>query len=299
MTMTIDYNSDSEQGYNDEICSLVETIQIMRERESDYSVSDYLHQPSMLAYHEPVDMTCRSQMIEWIVSIIDHCKFSKITASITINYVDRFLMTTEWALVDRSAFQLAFITCLYIAIKIHEPTVLSVESIVSLIRNVYTKKQIESMEILILSANQWRMNPSTCFHFASYLCEILSQMDSRLHLETLKELSSLQLENTLNDYEVGLLPASTVAFAAVMNAVDSMEVCSAENLQELESSLQSILQTDAAIPLHDIQIRLYEGVLSDHSCTSTSMERHPIACKATAQLSRSPRSVSNIRVVSP
>lgn len=299
MTMTIDNNTTSEQDCHYKICSLAETIRKMRERESDYVVSDYLHQKSILAYKDPVDMTCRSQMIDWIINIIEHCKFSKVTASIAINYLDRFLMKSEWALIDRSAFQLAFITCLYIAIKVHEPTVLSVESIESLIRNVYTKHQIEQMEIIVLTTIQWRMNPSTSFHFATYLCDFISLMDSRLHLETLKELITLQLESTLCDYEVGLLPASLVALAAVMNAVDSMEICSKDNLQEMEVTLQSILECDSTYPLYDIRIRLYESIIGEQQGVNKWMEQHSMDCSCTAQLSCSPRSVSKVRVTLP
>jgi hypothetical protein len=209
-------------------------------------------------------------------------------------------MKTELARQDRSAFQLGFITCLYIAIKIHEPTVLSIDSIQRLIRNAYTKEQIEAMELLILNANQWRMNPSTPFHFAAYLSEMISLMDPRLDLETVQELANLQIEGVLNDYGVSLLPSSLVALAAVINALDSMDVYSAEKLQEVEFHLHALLQTDASISFNDVRIRLYESISGDDSCPShLSTVCHPTGCAAATQLSRSPRSVSTIRVVSP
>jgi hypothetical protein len=302
MTMIIDdICDDSVCRCNEKTTSLVEAVQKMRERECDYTVSDYLHQPSLLALQDPVDITCRSQMIEWIVNIVDHCKFSRSTASIAINFMDRFLMATEWALADRSAFQLASITCLYTAIKIHELTVLSIDSIASLTRNLYRKEQIESMERLILDANRWLMNPSTSFTFGDYLCEVVALMDVRHNLGALKELTTLQIESTMQDYELGLLPSSTVAFAAVMNAVDSMDVTSPEDQQAIGSSLQSLLRTDPSLRLQDIRIRLYEGILVAETTSAHFMmaRKNLSGCGSSTQLFHSPRTVSNLRVVSP
>lgn len=296
--MSIDEHCDTDRGCQDErIRSLAETIRRFREHESDYTVTDYL---SMTCHEEAVDLLCRTQMIQWIMGIIDHCGFHRVTVSIATNYLDRFLMTTELARQDRSAFQLGFITCLYIAIKIHEPTVLSIDSIQRLIRDAYTKEQIETMELLILNANQWRMNPSTPFHFALYLSEMIALMYPRLDLETVQELTNLQLEGVLNAYDVSLMPSSLVALAAILNAVDSMDVCSAEELQDMESKLHSLLQSDPSISFNDIRIRLYESISDDESHSPhLSAASHSTACGSAAQMSRSPRSVSAIRVVSP
>lgn len=298
-----DINCDSSVAYscNPEMSSLVETLQKMRERESDYTVSDYLQRPSLLALEAPVDIECRSQMIEWIVNIVDHCNFSRSTASIAINFMDRFLMAAEWVLADRSAFQLASITCLYTAIKIHEPTVLSIESIARLTRNAYREDQIETMERLILDSNKWLMNPSTPFTYSDYLCELVSMMDPRHKFDTLNELTNLQIESTMKDYELGLLPASTVALAAVTNAVDSMDVALPEAQEAIETSLHSLLRADSNHRLQDIRIRLYEGILTSDASTSVHLtaKKHPTGCSSLAQSFHSPRTVSNLRVVSP
>jgi hypothetical protein len=298
--MTIDDSTcDSVDSCNEKTISLVEAVEKMRERESDYIVSDYLHNPSLLTLQDPVDITCRSQMIEWIVNIVDHCNCNRSTASIAVNFMDRFLMATEWALADRSAFQLVSITCLYTAIKIHEPTVLSADSISSLTRNVYRTDKIESMERMILDANKWLMNPSTSFTFGAYLCELVALMDPRHKLSTLQYLTTLQIESTMQDYELGLLPASTVALAAVINAVDSTEVASPDDQQLIKNRLQSLLRTDSSLRLEDIQIRLYEGILVAESTSEHLTAKNRSGCWGSpTQSFHSPRTVSNLRVLS-
>jgi hypothetical protein len=297
MTHLKDYESHSEEDCAATRCSLVVTIQHMKERESAYKVSDYLHQPELLSCQEPVDISCRAQMIDWMKNIIDHCKFNRSTISIAVNCMDRFLMTTEWVLRDRSAFQLASITSLYVAIKICEPTVLSVKSIVTLTRNAYKADQIEAMERLILESIKWLVNPSTAMTFAPYLCELAATFDPRLDLGTLQELTMLQLENTLTDYEMGLIPASAVALAAVINAVDSMAVSSIEQQQAMEWEFRSFMSLDDDIRIHDVQVRLYEGVLAAENQPGDSPEKLTRSCGFTSHYIHSPRAVSNLRVL--
>lgn len=296
--MDVDTRCCIESKPNNEIDTLGGYVKLMRERESDYCIIDYLHKPSLMTCEEPVDVDCRSQMIQWIVNIVDHCKFNRSTASIAINYLDRFLMASEWALEDRSAFQLASITCLYTAIKVHEPTVLSVDTIVQLGGDAYRAEQIEAMERLIVDSTKWRMNPSTSFGFGHFLCEIVALVDSQHDLDTLKELTMWQLENIQTDYELGLLPASTVAFAAVMNAVESMGLASPKDQQKIEAGLQEYLHMDSAVPLQDVRVRLYEDILTAENSSTISEAKNHLTCGARTRSVDSPRSVSNLKVLS-
>lgn len=293
----MDCDSHADVCVEQKRCSLVETLQKMQERELAYRVRDYLNQPELVSSEEAVDAACRKQMIDWMKSIIDHCKFSRSTVSIAVNYMDRFLMTTGWALLDRSAFQLASITCLYMAIKIHEPTVLSVESVMTLTRGAYTSDQIEAMERLILGSIKWLMNPSTPHIFLPYLCELAVTMDSRLSLKTVQELAVLQIENTMNDYETGLIPSSTLALASVFNAIDSMGISSVEQQQAMQNEFRALMNLSDEMSLVDVQERLYEGVLSiEHRSFSKAKKNHR-ACGSSTDSEYSPRAVSNLRVL--
>ena len=297
MTYHTDSDSQAEEERNENKCSLVETIQKMQERENSYNVNDYLHRAEMVHCPELVDIPCRMQMIVWMKNIIDYCNFSRSSIFIAVNCLDRFVMASDWVLMDRSAFQLASITCLYMAIKISEPTVLSVATIAKLTRNAYEQDQFIAMERVILQSIKWLVNPSTAMTYAPYLCELARTLDSRLHLESLQELVKLQLENSLGDYEMGLLPASAVALAAVINGIDVMGTLSIEQQQAMASELKSYMTLENDTRMHDVQIRLYQGIRVAESkpCNTSGKLRRVVG--ATNHSGHSPKAVSEVRLL--
>lgn len=292
----MDMEYTGTNGCHEELSSLISELEVMRLREGRYTTDDYLHRPALAQVEDAVDITCRGQMIDWMIKIIDHCKFRRETVAIATKLLDRCLMVTDWAVSDRSAFQLAAITSLYTAIKIHEPTVLSINSMVKLSRNVYTADQIEAMEQVLLQANQWLMNPSTSMDFSRHFAQLISRMDARYNATALEDLTKVQLETTLRDYEFGLLPASSVAFAAVMNSVDCMGLSSNAEYHQIEQALLKLSQIDA-LSLEGVRTRLYEGLLetNDSSCHETA--KAVPTYQSSVKLHHSPRSVSHVKLV--
>jgi hypothetical protein len=270
----------------------------MRQRENDYLTGDYLHQTSFLSCAEPVDADCRSKMCQWCIEIVDHCQFNRETVAIATNFLDRFLEASPWALMDRSAFQLAAITSLYTSVKIHEPQAIAVETMANLSRNVYSADQIEAMERVMLKANKWLIHSPTVFAFSHYFCELIAGTDPRYDFETLLDLTKLQLESALQDYELSLILPSSVAFGAVMNAIEGMALSSPQSLREMESFLASATKIDSeSSRMQDIQIRLYEGLLGVSSLPPKGIGG--CGSRSPAVRPASPRSVSAVRAVAP
>ena len=79
--------------------------------------------------------------------MIDHFDFNREVASISLNYLDRYLSTRT---VSRKVFQLAAMTSLFLAIKLHEPTTLRMSSFIELSRGYFQTEHIAVMEKSIL-----------------------------------------------------------------------------------------------------------------------------------------------------
>lgn len=238
----------------------------------------------------PVDEDCRAKMIQWAFMVVDHVGFQRETVAITTNILDRFLDVTPWALVDRSAFQLAAITCLYTAIKIHEPQSLAISTVASLGRNLYTVEQIEAMEQHVLESNQWSLHPPTAHSFGHLLATWILQQKvednddccedllHHHHLDTLLELVDVQLDAAVSDYELSILvPPSMVAVCAVQNALEGMMVPTTTTTKRQQASQQqqalygrlcqaaNISTAASAKMLHAVKERLHEGLVE--TCT--------------------------------
>jgi hypothetical protein len=257
-----------------------------------------------------VDVECRSKMCEWCIQIVDHCHFSRETVAIAMNFLDRFLEARPSTLQDRSAFQLAAITSLYTCVKVHERQAIAVETMASISRNVYPASHIEAMERVMHHATKWLVHPPSSFSFCHSFCEWIvaadpnPNPDRRYDLQTLLDLTKLQLESTLQDYEMSMVPSSSVAFAAVMNAVEGMALSSPQVQLELGQAIAGAAKIDvSSTAIQDIQIRLCEGILGANNGDN---HNHTVLHSSTRSgcgsdlRSDSPRSVSAVvKAVSP
>lgn len=209
-----------------------DTVRAMRRQEAKYPKRDPLHQQMRDDDHHcsplhsiDIDEVCRDKMCEWSYQIVDFCKFSRESVDIAMNYLDRFLLTTAGAsaLQDRNIYQLASMTALYSAIKIHERQALSPKVVSQLSRGIYNDCQITEMEAALLKALEWKLHPPTAISFVRELLAALPThfMDASMK-DAIFEIAQVQTDLAVSDYRFIETASSTVAFCAILNA---MECC--------------------------------------------------------------------------
>lgn len=223
---TPNHNTNTSIMSPDDISS---TIQAMRMQESrGYKCADYLshrqqsHKP---CHASPVDAECRFKMVEWCYQVVDFCKFGRETVAIAMSYLDRYLMTEAGrpALDDRKIFQLAAITSVYTAIKIHEPQAMESKVVAKLSRGTYTEQQVTDMEMSILVAIEWRMNPPTALSFLNAFFALLPEGTMiQMEQDAMYEFAKFQTELAVNEFSLVAIDASTVAFSALLNALETI-----------------------------------------------------------------------------
>eukprot|EP00538_Stauroneis_constricta_P013548 CAMPEP_0119546296 /NCGR_PEP_ID=MMETSP1352-20130426/781_1 /TAXON_ID=265584 /ORGANISM="Stauroneis constricta, Strain CCMP1120" /LENGTH=321 /DNA_ID=CAMNT_0007590985 /DNA_START=107 /DNA_END=1072 /DNA_ORIENTATION=+ len=244
------------------------TLLAMRKQEDTaYACRDYLNggddnDDAMMHDDDeqdaPADVECRFRMIEWCYQIVDFCRFERATVAVAISYLDRFLASAAGRAVlkDRTQFQLAAMTCLYTAVKIHEPEAMEPKLIASLSRGAFTPQQVERMEVMILNAIQWRVNPPTAVAFCQLLLDHLSL---GAHEQTaIMDLAKFQTELAVSDYAFVSVAQSSIGFAAFMNALESLQIIDPVRLMEFQFQMSQTLQLSTEIT--QIQIRLFEAV---------------------------------------
>lgn len=89
----------------------------------------------------------REKICEWSYQVVDHFDFSREVVNVSISLLDRFLSVRQ---VNKKLFQLAAMTTLYLAIKLYEPGMLSMHSMIELSRGYFTAEQLTVMEMAIL-----------------------------------------------------------------------------------------------------------------------------------------------------
>jgi hypothetical protein len=261
--------SSSEDTAND----CLEALKAMKRRESNYRIGDYLHRrdeegPTPRSH---VNADCRYRMCQWSFSIIEYLHYHIDDVAISMYILDRFLDASPWALTDRSAFQLASITCLYMSIKLNETVGVALDMMVQVSHGTFTVRQFEAMERIILQATKWNVNPPTPMQMGYFLARWLSCQDQRLPVDTLLDLINMQVKTALLDYGLVTVAPSLVAVAALLNAMESMGVTSSKDQGHILHNITGMLEfsaTDRQL-LHLTQQRLYEN-LSGHTTPAVS-----------------------------
>ena len=122
---------------------LTDRIRTMRKQEvTHHQCADYMRDSDsyLSTASQIVDEESRIKMCEWCYQVVDFCKFRRETVGIGMSYLDRYISTRQGrlALTDRKFYQLAAMTSLYMAIKIHEPLEMETSLLADLSRGVYT-----------------------------------------------------------------------------------------------------------------------------------------------------------------
>jgi len=236
---------------NEEYSKVIDHLDVLRHQEQTkyYQRCDYLQMndqnncPKTINDNNkmPVDEVCRRKMCLWCYQVMDFCKFHRETATLAISILDRF-MSTEIGMtqifVDRKKYQLATMTCLYIAIKANETveTCLNLNTLTALGRGLYSETDFTQMERIILTALQWRVNDPTPSAFVNDFMSLLlhhyydHDEDDELFisntnsvLDNIKVVARKQAEMAFSEYFFIKYSPSDIALAAVLNAMTEMD----------------------------------------------------------------------------
>ncbi|XP_057794426.1 cyclin-D3-1-like [Salvia miltiorrhiza] len=160
----------------------------------------------------------REEVVQWMLRVIGYYSFSALTAVLAVTYLDRFLHRCDqpWM------FQLAAVACLSLAAKVDETDVpLLLDFQVEEPMYVFEPKNIQKMEILILSSLEWKMNLITPFSFLDYIARRLS-LNDHICGEFLTRCERLILSVITDSRFMAYLP-STMASAAMVHLITSIE----------------------------------------------------------------------------
>mmetsp|Transcript_2386 Transcript_2386/g.4407 ORF Transcript_2386/g.4407 Transcript_2386/m.4407 type:complete len:309 (+) Transcript_2386:107-1033(+) len=269
----------------------LETIQAMRrQEESSYGVSDYLSQLPQMTHQPqnpldtPVDASCRFVMAKWCNEIADFCNYKRETVAIALNCLDRFMSTPsgQQILMDRNLYQLSAMTALYSSVKIHEQEAMDPNLVSSLSRGVHTAEAVEAMEARMLFAIQFRVNPPTAMSFVRSMMDLVpDHIVGPCERETIMEVTRFQVEMAVNEYEFCGVQPSSVAFACLLNAIESLSEDGMfyANFESTMANAVGIVVRD----LRDLRIALYQ--LMNGNDTMCLQEPVPTAADNTATTS--------------
>ena len=258
----------------------------MLEQELQYRSEHYLNN----AVVTRAKAAHRSRVCRWIFDTISCARLPRVTAIVAISYLDRFLSCScsssssspraKKALMDRKEYQLVAMTCLYLAIKIHEPKMMDAETISSLSRGIHTGQDILACERELLTSLRCKVNDVTPLHFTSRMLNLLPQDLPESRKKTLHELCEASLQQqillAIEDYGFVIVRRSSIAIAAMTNSLDNVpqDILSSQEKRQYLQVLSDAFGFDIATsPLvNDVagRLRLNMNTSSPPSSSSPS-----------------------------
>lgn len=268
--------------------SIVESIQVMLHQEvTCYATSDFLASAALRerASSIEIDSDCRSKMVAWCYQVVDFCSFNRESVAIAMNFLDRVLATPTGRpiLQDRAVFQLAAMTALYTSIKLNEPEAIDPQTVSDLSKGAYTAKEVEDMERHMLNALQWRVNPPTALDFVRQFLSLIPESSkhfSPLVRTSIYDVAKFQTELAVSEYDFITIRPSVVAFCAIVNAVEAINLDEKvlNNLSFLsvyESLFNTNNTTEEAVLLRNVRTCLFGAVVQSEAVATARATATP------------------------
>lgn len=208
--------------------------------------------------------TVPTELLEHTLSLVDRYHLA-LTNNEVIGLPPQALTSSP-----RTLYQYVCVTALYVSSKIHQVRVLSLQLLVSLCKTqddeqqqLFSESDIRAMEVSLLLTVQWRVNAPTATAFCTLLLESLQPSLSQnqqpfallqLHEPLRSKVSSLALEQvqlSITDVELLGVPKHVIAYAAVMNA---MESCCRTSSTGKQNNEERVLRWTGAFLAHAVQL---------------------------------------------
>lgn len=231
--MNIDMMKQSTSILQRDAVAVADVIAVMLQKEqTTYKSCDYLRKSGSSEQHgvdaPKVNEADRTKIVDWCYSVIDQCQFERETVAIAMEMVDRFLSKpsdlARRALQDRMRFQLLAVSALYVCIKTNERCMLSSKFFSIISCGQYSVEDIEVMEKRLLEGLSWQTSPPTCMQMAHHVLSLISKhvtIQKRTWATILDEVA-FQAEHAVREYYFVTQRPSTVAMAAIFNAIETV-----------------------------------------------------------------------------
>lgn len=167
-----------------------------------------------------ITVVWRDMFCDWAFKAIDYFELKREVASISLNYLDRYLYAHA---VDMNTFKLAAMTSLLLAIKLYETMTTSISSFININCGNFETEHIALMENSMLCTLSWLVHPPTPLNFVRIYTSLLEENGcaSTVSLE-IEEVAQFLTESSVCDYYFTTRKPSSIALGAIRTAFSNI-----------------------------------------------------------------------------
>jgi cyclin A len=192
----------------------------------------------------------RSILVDWLVEVGEEYKLTSQTLFLAVNYVDRLLGIRS---INRNKLQLLGITCMLVAAKYEEIYPPTIDELVYISDNTYTRKDVVTMESILLTSLQFHLSAPTSWEFARGFCSSASIGDRPKFLAHFLAELFMMFPCSLK-YRPSVVAASSVFLALYMLHLPPWPA----GLLELAGNKRDLLQ-QCVEDLHSVHKKVLSG----------------------------------------
>ncbi|KAI7745761.1 hypothetical protein M8C21_027707 [Ambrosia artemisiifolia] len=170
----------------------------------------------------PSMFLARKEAVDWIIKVKGYYGFTPLTAILAINYLDRFICSLHFQQDKPWMIHLVAVSCLSLAAKVeetHVPLLLDLQIEDSKV--LFEAKNIQKMELLVMSALKWRMNPVTPISFLDHIVRRLG-LSKHVHWDFFKKCEAMILY-LVSDSRFVCYKPSVLATTTMLCVVDEID----------------------------------------------------------------------------
>ncbi|XP_032557335.1 G1/S-specific cyclin-E1 isoform X2 [Chiroxiphia lanceolata] len=247
----------------------------------------YVRDKLYLQRHPQLQPKMRTILLDWLMEVCEAYKLHRETFYLAQDFFDRFMATQQD--VVKTLLQLIGVTSLFIAAKLEEIYPPKLHQFAYVTDGACTEDEIISMELIIMKALNWNLNPLTVVSWlnvymqVAYLNELyevmLPQYPQQIFVQITELLDLCVLDIGCLEYTYGILAASALyhfSSSELMQKVSGYEFCEIEEcvkwmvpfamaLREVGSSKLKHFSGIAPEDLHNIQTHINSFDLLDRA----------------------------------
>ena len=210
------------------------SVLLEKEATTHFCLGGYLDQsddPSMA-----ITADDRMKLVDWCYSIVDHCQYSREIVAMAMDRVDQFLsmpsFTTEAAQMGDAAlhckgtYQLLVMAALHSSIKakVADTAAKSMDTFAAMCCSIHSVEEIERVERILRGEMSSTDDDPTAYQVGHSIFSLLVPYVNlpEATWSFLIDEMQYQTELAVRDYHLSTQRTSTIALAAVSNAIDSI-----------------------------------------------------------------------------
>ena len=226
----------------------------------------------------------REKVVQWCYGVVDHLSVDREIVFITMNILDRFIAVESLSplspsrpcyYTDKKAYQLAVMTCFLMSMKLQGNTSFSVTDLIKMNRYSISLKEVGEIGKRIVKSLFWNQRIPTPARIVHALTQLLPKSVPRETKQSIFEKALFQVEVSVCDCSLSRQLPSTLAWAALENAIDNESSRTDSLSEQVRSTLTSCIARLAGKRTSIYAVRCRLRKLDERSCVShdSSLQR--------------------------